>query len=305
MQCCHGVHTPCTFDTHGNRTMKCCQSCRSNLFCRCIRHQVRKAACVRATQALQVARQQKQKCSATTTQRDLDVFHADSTASVAVFLRTTELLSLVSSVGLQAYALFLTYSQEVQKSASYICEAHQSEPVHQPQHHMISQPNWLSQFAVCALILAYILGTIRRWVSNGRKHDNDIQPATSSTAGLAKLEVLADRQAQSLQALARQVTKVQLKTRLVGHDTKPLLRKVQQENLQQAEELAAQATQIAAVKSDLQDTQKLLSALQSVSAKQFEVVIKVLKQQQQQQKPKLQPAQAAPQPFDVIPSQHA
>ncbi len=60
-----------------------------------------------------------------------------------------------------------------------------------------------------------------------RKHDIDIQPATSSTAGLAKLEVLADRQAQSLQALARQVTKVQLKTRLVGRDTKPLLRKVQ------------------------------------------------------------------------------
>jgi len=112
---------------------------------------------------------------------------------------------------------------------------------------------------------------------------------------------------------------------------------VQQENLQQAEELAAQATQIAAVKTDLQDTQKLLSALQSmitalcrarlagsahsvisefvspdstfcrfagVSAKQFEVVIKVLKQQQQQQKPKLQPAQAPQQPFDVIPSQH-
>ncbi|KAL0039097.1 hypothetical protein WJX77_007742 [Trebouxia sp. C0004] len=161
------------------------------------------------------------------------------------------------------------------------------------------------EFAVCALILAYVLGTIRRWVNNGRKHDVDKQPASSSTAGLAKLELLADRQAQSLQALARQVTKVQLKTRLVGHDTKPLLRKVQQENLQQTEELAVQATQIAAVKTDLQDTQKLLSALQSVSAKQFEVVIKVLKQQQQQQKPKLQPAQAPLQPFDVIPSQHA
>jgi hypothetical protein len=40
---------------------------------------------------------------------------------------------------------------------------------------------------------------------------------------------------------------------------------VQQENLLQAEELAAQATQIAAVKTDLQDTQKLLSALQSMN----------------------------------------
>lgn len=287
--------------------MNCCQSYRPNFICRCIRRHVRKVARVRAhaTQALHIATRQQHKCSATTTQRDLAVSHADSTASVAVFLRTTELLSLVSSVGLQAYALYLAYSQEVQKAASYECEAHQSEPVYQPQHHMISHPNWLSQFAVCALMLAYVLGTIRRWVNNGRKHDVDIQPATSSTAGLAKLEVLADRQAQSLQALARQVTKVQLKTRLVGHDTKPLLRKVQQENLRQAEELAAQATQIAAVKSDLQDTQRLLSALQSVSAKQFEVVIKVLKQQQQQQKPKLQPAQAPLQPFDVIPAQHA
>jgi Ca2+/H+ antiporter len=170
MRCCHGDLTPCTFDTYGSNAMNCCQICPSNLFCRCIHHQVRKAACVRAhaTQALHLARRQKQKCSATSTQRDLDVSHADSTASVAMFLRTTELLSLVSSVGLQAYALFLKYSQEVQEAASYECEAHQSEPVCQPQHHMISHPNWLSQFAVCALILAYVLGTIRRWVSNGR-----------------------------------------------------------------------------------------------------------------------------------------
>jgi len=168
LQCCHGALTPYTFDTHVSKTMNCCQSCRSILFGRCIRHQVRKAACIRATQALHVARRQKQKCSATSAQRDLDASLTDSTASVAVFLRTTELLSLVSSVGLQAYALFLNYSQEVQETASYSCEAHQSEPVYQPQHHTTSHANWLSQFAVCALILAYIFGTIRRWVSNGR-----------------------------------------------------------------------------------------------------------------------------------------
>ena len=170
MQCCHGDLTPCTFDAHGSKTMNCCQSYRPNFICRCLRRQVRKRACVpaNATQALHVATRQQQKCSATFTQRDLDVSHADSTASVAVFLRATELLSLVSSVGLQAYALFLNYSQEVQQAASYGCEAHQSEPVYQPQHHMISHPNWLSQFAVCALILAYVFGTIRRWVNNGR-----------------------------------------------------------------------------------------------------------------------------------------
>ena len=156
---------------------------------------------------------------------------------------------------------------------------------------------------------------------------------------------MADRQAQSLQALARQVTKVQLKTRLAGHDTKPLLRKVrahccamsiktvhgfscnivqclikqivtasfcglfqcwpallctmvqmhaelfssasellislfvdaqvQQENLQQAEVLAAHAAQIEAVNKDLQDTQKLLSALQSTASRPCMTVISV------------------------------
>ena len=40
---------------------------------------------------------------------------------------------------------------------------------------------------------------------------------------------------------------------------------VQEENMQQAEIVAVQAKQIEAIKSDLQDTQKLLSALQSKS----------------------------------------
>ena len=53
-----------------------------------------------------------------------------------------------------------------------------------------------------------------------------MQPRTSSSAGLARVEVLSERQAQSLQTLQRQLTKVQLKTRLMGHDVRPTLRKV-------------------------------------------------------------------------------
>lgn len=56
--------------------------------------------------------------------------------------------------------------------------------------------------------------------------DGGTQPHTSSSAGLARVEVLSDRQAQSLQTLQRQLTKVQLKTRLMGHDVRPTLRKV-------------------------------------------------------------------------------
>ena len=51
-------------------------------------------------------------------------------------------------------------------------------------------------------------------------------PNTSPSAGLARLEVLSDRQSQSLQAWERQVSQVQLKTRLLGRDVKPTLRKV-------------------------------------------------------------------------------
>lgn len=50
---------------------------------------------------------------------------------------------------------------------------------------------------------------------------------------------------------------------------------VQQENLQQAEVLAAQAAQIEAVNKDLQDTQKLLSALQSTASRPCMIVMSV------------------------------
>lgn len=50
---------------------------------------------------------------------------------------------------------------------------------------------------------------------------------------------------------------------------------VQQENLQQAEVLAAQAAQIEAVNKDLQDTQKLLSALQSTASRPCKTMVSV------------------------------
>lgn len=59
-----------------------------------------------------------------------------------------------------------------------------------------------------------------------RPTDVHMQPQTSSGAGLARVEVLSDRQAQTLETLQRQLTKVQLKTCLMGHDVRPTLRKV-------------------------------------------------------------------------------
>lgn len=43
---------------------------------------------------------------------------------------------------------------------------------------------------------------------------------------MVRLEALADRQTQSLTAVQRQVTKLQLRSGLMGHDVKPLLKTV-------------------------------------------------------------------------------
>ena len=65
-----------------------------------------------------------------------------------------------------------------------------------------------------------------------RKSKADQQPTPLTSAGISRLELLADRQAQTLQTFERQLTKVQLKTRLMGHDVRPVLRKVgKQENI--------------------------------------------------------------------------
>ena len=56
---------------------------------------------------------------------------------------------------------------------------------------------------------------------------NDNTPAS---AQLVRLGVLADRQAQSLTSVESQVTKLQLRTRLMGRDVKPLLKTVRSHN---------------------------------------------------------------------------
>ena len=59
-----------------------------------------------------------------------------------------------------------------------------------------------------------------------RKLVTDGNDSTSASAQLVRLGVLADRQAQSLTVVERQITKLQLRTRLMGRDVKPLLKTV-------------------------------------------------------------------------------
>ena len=53
------------------------------------------------------------------------------------------------------------------------------------------------------------------------------QPPTALSASrLSRLEALADQQAQATEASARQLSKLQTRTRILGQDSKPPLRKV-------------------------------------------------------------------------------
>ncbi len=121
---------------------------------------------VQPVKAVHLARHSSLRYTAVYAQRPAHPQAAASTF-VAKSLRVLELLSLVSTVGLQACALTVTYRQ-MQEAKSCGLEMYQTEPVLQPPRHAFTTPAWLSQFAICALIFTYIFGMMRRLVSNGR-----------------------------------------------------------------------------------------------------------------------------------------
>ncbi|KAK9790133.1 hypothetical protein WJX73_003464 [Symbiochloris irregularis] len=92
-----------------------------------------------------------------------------------------------------------------------------------------------------------------------------------AAARLARLELLADRQAQSHDAVSQQLGKLQIRTRILGRDTSPPLRKVQAESMHNAEVMSKLAAKVEQLDTDVRDTQKLLGALQGATSKQLEL----------------------------------
>lgn len=170
MQRWHANFTTCSCSYDLGQAMSCCHLFQPITVCAIRHHRRWRAACIplHASQALHKARRHKQLYSVPLAQQSPRVLQAELDNSVCTFLKVTEMLSLVSSVGLQAYALTLTYSQEAQVAASFEHGAYQPEPSYCSQQRTFTSPSWLSHFAMCALILTYILGKLHHWVRNGR-----------------------------------------------------------------------------------------------------------------------------------------
>lgn len=104
------------------------------------------------------------------------------------------------------------------------------------------------------------------------------QPTTEAAARLARLEALTDKQLSELTLAARQIDKLQIRTRVTGGDLKRPIVKLQNATTEQAVVLTKLAGEVEALRNQLRDTQQLLLALQGLAAKQFQVTVDAIKQ---------------------------
>ncbi|KAK9828654.1 hypothetical protein WJX72_001352 [[Myrmecia] bisecta] len=117
---------------------------------------------------------------------------------------------------------------------------------------------------------------IRLWDSR-RQAGVGEPPGASAAARLVQVEVQHRQHAQELVSASRQLNKLQLRVHLMGRDLQTPLQQVQLENVRLAEATAKLADKVEKLHVDANDTQRLLNAMQSVSAKQFDLVMKALR----------------------------
>ena len=91
-----------------------------------------------------------------------------STISAAKQFQALEVLSLASSVGLQAYAVLQMRQARQQSHQSQEYEFYQSEVPSNYPTQTAAQPTWASHTAICALTLAFVFSKLGRWIMHGR-----------------------------------------------------------------------------------------------------------------------------------------
>lgn len=108
-------------------------------------------------------------------------------------------------------------------------------------------------------------------------------PAAQALARLAGAEASAAAQHEALTTLARQVDKLQTRTRIVSRDVRTALKALEAGAGQQGAVLQGAALRLDKVEQDVQDVEALVAAMQQVSAKQFTLLTQVITSQAQQQ----------------------
>ncbi|GAB4821313.1 hypothetical protein N2152v2_008359 [Parachlorella kessleri] len=166
-------------------------------------------------------------------------------------------------------------------------------PVHSTTPLGLGHQLWLT----LPLLAAYLFHKLHSFLSRqDRRHDPQGGLDVAAAARLLRLELVAGEQQQSLAGMGRQVEKLRGRVRLVSQDlTLPLKEEeltagegrnggplVQQGAAQQAELLAGLAGKLQQAERDIRDNQDLLVAMQGLSSKQFDLILKVIKQQEEQ-----------------------
>ncbi|KAL4853968.1 hypothetical protein ACK3TF_005198 [Chlorella vulgaris] len=147
------------------------------------------------------------------------------------------------------------------------------------------------------LVAALLLGRLRSWIvariSAPSATTTGSSLSTQAAARLVRVEGEVAQQAAALQAATRQLDKLSVRSRLVSRDLKLPLQQLQAAAGQQSEALVGLAQRLEGHDKELRDMEALVEALQGVSAKQFQLLLKVMDQQQQAKQP--QKPQANPQ----------
>ena len=89
----------------------------------------------------------------------------DTMISAVKLFQALEVLSLASSIGLQAYAVLQTHQARYQSQEYEFCQS--EDPSEHPAQ-TIAQPTWASHTAICALTLAFVFSKLGRWIMHGR-----------------------------------------------------------------------------------------------------------------------------------------
>jgi hypothetical protein len=98
-------------------------------------------------------------------------------------------------------------------------------------------------------------------------------------ARLAAAEAAVAKHAESVAVLARQVDKLQVRTRLVSRDVRGEVKKVSATAAAQGEALFGASARLDKLESDVKDVEGLVEAVQGLAAKQFDLLMTVIGQQ--------------------------
>lgn len=207
-------------------------------------------------------------------------------ATVDRVLHALELLSLVSAAALVAQAAVLQRQSEQQvlvvREQGHWLRGRTTKQymVQAPPMAPMQSPSVVTNLAIAGLAVALLLGKGLQLLRHFRMApaEGQLPPGSSALARVARLEAVSAQQAERADQTGRQLEKLQLRSRLMGRDLRPVLRQVQMENRQQADQLANLSTRADMLQQDIEDNHNLMAALQGVTAKQFDLLVRSMQQ---------------------------